>query len=211
MNKNIISDFIKMKGIQTETKIKSWSAVDIDFMNDNKVTEETSFDVKNVKSPKAWAELDESFVDLCRASGIKNPVITSVTVTHSAKTQEELESISLQTLFEKGNWRNIMTFQLSRPDIDTIISYCHDMEEDDNLEVYQFGKNNDLVLHIYKDEEYDASKDADYADIVRISTAQGGRWVDDTEDVYVTDGSLYRQLQRISEYKDFSTLQEKLK
>ena len=36
MNKNIISDFIKMKGIQTETKIKSWSAVDIDFMNDNK-------------------------------------------------------------------------------------------------------------------------------------------------------------------------------
>ena len=49
MNKNIISDFIKMKGIQTETKIKSWSAVDIDFMNDNKVTEETSFDVKNVK------------------------------------------------------------------------------------------------------------------------------------------------------------------
>lgn len=95
MNKNIVSDFIKMKGIQTETKIKSWSAVDIDFMNDNKVTEETSFDVKNVKSSKAWAELDESFVDLCRASGIKNPVITSVTVTYSAKTQEELESISL--------------------------------------------------------------------------------------------------------------------
>ena len=27
-NKNIISDFIKMKGIQTETKIKSWSAVE---------------------------------------------------------------------------------------------------------------------------------------------------------------------------------------
>lgn len=95
MNKNIISDFIKMKGIQTETKIKSWSAVDIDFMNDNKLTEEASFDVKNVKSPKAWAELDESFVDLCMASGIKNPVITSVTVTHSAKTQQELESISL--------------------------------------------------------------------------------------------------------------------
>lgn len=99
-----------------------------------------------------------------------------------------------------------MTFQISRPDIDTIIGYCHDMEADDKLEVYEFGRNNDLVLHIYKDEEYDASKDADYADIVRISTAQDGRWVDDTEDVYVTDGSLYRQLQRISEYKNFSTL-----
>lgn len=95
MYKKIISDFIKVKGIQTETKIKSWSAVDIDFTNDSGVTEETSFDVKNVKSPKAWAELDEFFVDLCRESGIKNPVITSVTVTHSAKTKEELESISL--------------------------------------------------------------------------------------------------------------------
>lgn len=99
-----------------------------------------------------------------------------------------------------------MTFQMSRPDIDTIISYCHDMEANDKLEVYEFGRNNDLVLHIYKDEDYDASKDEDLFDIVRISTAQGGKWVDDTEDVYVTDGSLYKELQRINVYEKFATL-----
>lgn len=47
----------------------------------------------------------------------------------------------------------------------------------------------DLVLHIYKDEEYNASKDKDSYNIVSISTARNGEWVDDTEDVYVTDGS----------------------
>ena len=39
------------------------------------------------------------------------------------------------------------------------------------------------VLHIYKDEEFNSKKDADYANIVRISTAQNGAFVDDTEDV----------------------------
>lgn len=80
------------------------------------------------------------------------------------------------------------------------------MEANDKLEVYEFGKNNDLVLHIYKDEDYDASKDENLFNLVRISTAQGGKLVDDTEDVSVTDGSLYKELQRINEYRDFSTL-----
>jgi hypothetical protein len=80
------------------------------------------------------------------------------------------------------------------------------MEANDKLEVYEFGKNNDLVLHIYKDEDYDASKDENLFNIVQISTAQDGKWVDDTEDVFVTDGSLYKELQRINEYRDFSTL-----
>ena len=37
-----------------------------------------------------------------------------------------------------------MTFQLSRPDIDTIISYCHDMEADDKLDIsyYKYGPAN---------------------------------------------------------------------
>ena len=99
-----------------------------------------------------------------------------------------------------------MVFQINRPDIDTIISYCCDMEANDKLEAHEFGKNNDLVLHIYKDEDYDASKDENLFNIVQISTAQDGKWVDDTEDVFVTDGSLYKELQRINEYRDFSTL-----
>lgn len=96
-------------------------------------------------------------------------------------------------------------YQLNRPDYDTIIDYCNDLEANEKLEVYEFGKNCDLVLHIYKDEEYDKGKDADAYNIVQISTAQNGKWVDDTEDVYVTDGSLYAELERIFEYRDFHT------
>lgn len=97
-------------------------------------------------------------------------------------------------------------YQLNRPSIDTIIDYCNGLNANEKLEVFEFGKNNDLVLHIYKDEEYDKEKDADAYNIVRISTAQDGKWVDDTGDIYVTDGSLYRELERINRYEKFSTL-----
>ena len=90
--------------------------------------------------------------------------------------------------------------------INTIVKCCNDLSSDEKLEVFVFGKNNDLVLHIYKDEEYDASKDKDYSNLVRISTAKDGKWVDDTEDIYVTDGSLHRELERINNYENFSTL-----
>ena len=92
-------------------------------------------------------------------------------------------------------------------DIDQeIIDYCNDLAANEKLEVFEFGKNNDLVLHIYKDEEYDASKDKDYSNLVNISTAKDGKWVDDTGDIYVTDGSLCRELERINSYEKFSTL-----
>ena len=38
-----------------------------------------------------------------------------------------------------------------------------------------------------------------------ISTARDGKFVDDTDDVYVSDGSLDRELKRINEYRDFAT------
>ena len=94
-------------------------------------------------------------------------------------------------------------YRLYRPSIDTIIDYCNDLNANEKLEVFEFGKHNDLVLHIYKDEEYDASKDKDYSNLVAISTAKDGEWVDDTGDVYVTDGSLYRELERINSYDFF--------
>ena len=95
-------------------------------------------------------------------------------------------------------------YQLNRPTIDTIIDYCNDLAANEKIEVFEFGRNNDLVLHIYKDEDFDISKGDDF-NIVSISTAHTGRWVDDSGDVYVTDGSLYRELERINDYKKFST------
>ena len=107
---------------------------------------------------------------------------------------------------EKMEGNVMAVHQLNRPSIDTIIDYCNDLAANEKLEVFEFGKNNDLVLHIYKDEEYNASKDKDYSNLVRISTAKDGKWVDDTEDIYVTDDSLYRELERINSYEKFSTL-----
>lgn len=98
------------------------------------------------------------------------------------------------------------TYQLTRPNFDTIIDYCNDLQANEKLEVFEFGENFDLVLHIYKDEDFDMANDADNHNIVRISTAQNGKWVDDTEDTYVTDGALHRELERIWNYRDFATL-----
>ena len=70
----------------------------------------------------------------------------------------------------------------------------------------ELGKECDLVLHIYKDEDFNPDVNKDYCNIVRIHTAQNGEWVDDTEDTYVTDGSLYRELERIYNYQKFGTL-----
>lgn len=44
-------------------------------------------------------------------------------------------------------------YQLNRPTIDTIIDYCNDLAANEKIEVFEFGMNNDLVLHIYKDED----------------------------------------------------------
>lgn len=87
-----------------------------------------------------------------------------------------------------------------------IINCCDNMERNDSLIVFDFGEKADLVLHIYKDEEYNRAIDADYSNMVRIATAQNGKWVDDTEDTYVTDGTLHKELDRIFHYKDFATL-----
>ena len=97
-------------------------------------------------------------------------------------------------------------YQLVRPDVATIIDYCNNLEGNEKLVVFEFGEENDLVLHIYKDEEFDSANDKDYSNIVTIHTARNGEWVDDTEDVYVNDGSLYRGLERINNYTDFGML-----
>lgn len=99
-----------------------------------------------------------------------------------------------------------MEYSLSNPSIDTIVDYCNDLLSDEKLIVYDFGTNGDLVLHIYKDEDYNPKNDPDYSNLVDIHTYQDGKVVDDAVGIYVTDGELYRELERISNYKEFGTL-----
>ena len=88
----------------------------------------------------------------------------------------------------------------------SIVNVCHTMMANDELVVHAFGSNQDLTLHLYKDEDYNAAVDAEYSDMVFIVTTQNGQAVDDTEDTYVTDGSLYKELERIWNYEAFKTL-----
>lgn len=98
-----------------------------------------------------------------------------------------------------------MEYQLLRPEIERIINYCNDLLPDERLVVFEFGRDCDLVLHIYKDEDFNPAVNKDYANLVEIHTARNGEWVDDTGDVYVTDGSLYKELERIYNYSNLQT------
>lgn len=91
-------------------------------------------------------------------------------------------------------------------DIEEIFDRCYNLEAREKLEIHNFGKNRDLFLHIHKDEEYDASESTVTHNIVTISVSQNGKWVGDTEDTHVTDGSLDKELERIYYYKNFKTL-----
>lgn len=95
MRENMITNFVKVNAMNMEVgTVKKWSSVDIEFLNDNKAKEDTSFDVENVLTNSGLSELDALFAELCKESGIKNPVITSVTVTCSAATKSRLEDMT---------------------------------------------------------------------------------------------------------------------
>ena len=90
--------------------------------------------------------------------------------------------------------------------LDEIIDICDKLDAEEKATIFDFGSNGDLVLHIYKDDEYNREINEYYSNLVTIHTAQNGEWVDDTGNVYVTDGELYRELERIWNYRDFATL-----
>lgn len=100
-----------------------------------------------------------------------------------------------------------MVYQLQRPSIEMIIDYCRDLLADEKLEVYEFGQNCDLVLHIYKDGEYSTSADKDIFNMARVHTARDGKWIDEKEDIYLNDEQFLRQeLERINKYRNFGIL-----
>lgn len=88
--------------------------------------------------------------------------------------------------------------------INKIIDICDKLEAEEKVTIFEFGKNRDLILVLYKDCDFDRKEDA--YNLVTISTRQNGKYVDDTRDIHVTDGSLYRELERIWNYKNFGTL-----
>lgn len=90
---NFIKEFFKNHEFQTECEIRAvdlWQEVDIDFLDDEKRRNETSFDVKNVLSKSGQSELSILFDDFCSENNLNHPKIISVTVVKSVRTYQEL-------------------------------------------------------------------------------------------------------------------------
>ena len=106
------------------------------------------------------------------------------------------------------------TFQYSVNDfipatISELVNRCFDLEPNDHLTVFDYGEKGDLRLDIYKDEDYD--KERGEYNLVVIHTSQkqpDGSMVnvDDTEDIYVGNGELDRELDRIFFYEELGLL-----
>jgi hypothetical protein len=89
-----------------------------------------------------------------------------------------------------------------------IIRRVNELQADGEMTVTKFGKNKDLTLFIHKDCEFNcnAKENEDDWNLVTISTKHENQFVDDTDGIYVTDGSLYKELERIYHYRSFLTL-----
>ena len=90
--------------------------------------------------------------------------------------------------------------------IENIVDICDKLNAEENVTIFGFGINGDLVLHIYKDSDYRRKINEDNFNLVSICTTQNEKQVDDTEDIYVTDGTLHKELERIWNYKELRTL-----
>lgn len=85
--------------------------------------------------------------------------------------------------------------------IESIITLTEAMEPNGHLNIVGFGKNKDLSLDIWKDEDFDRETEA--YNLAAVSVKRNGSPVYDTGDLHITDGSLYDGLARIYE-TDFS-------
>ena len=88
----------------------------------------------------------------------------------------------------------------------TIEKYAHELPANNELQVLRFGENKDLTLSIEKDEDFNPEIDEEASDLVSIVTLKDGEPIDDVVGIYVTDGELYRELERIYGEKDMELL-----
>ena len=90
--------------------------------------------------------------------------------------------------------------------VEAIVKYAHNLWGTDMMVVKHFGENRDLSLSITKDEDYNPAEDEEYSDLVDITTYKDGHPVDDSIGIYVTDGELTKELERIYGEKDMALL-----
>lgn len=90
--------------------------------------------------------------------------------------------------------------------IEKIVETCDRLDAEKSLKFHKFGAKRDLNLRILKEGEYDFKDNHLCSTFFTIYTEQNGKRVDDTSDTYITDDTLWKQLERIWNYKDFNRL-----
>lgn len=90
--------------------------------------------------------------------------------------------------------------------VPAIVKQAHTLLGTDIMTVKRFGEDKDLTLVISKDGDYNPIEDEEYSDLVDITTYKNGHSVDDSIGIYVTDGELAGELERIYGEKEMELL-----
>lgn len=84
-----IKEYIKKNGwqVECETKPCRYMNVDVSFLSNEKVEDETQFSIRAYDSD----ELNQLFANFCKENGFKQNTVTCVTIVQMAETMDELD------------------------------------------------------------------------------------------------------------------------
>lgn len=90
------------------------------------------------------------------------------------------------------------------PQIEAIVQDCIRLEAGDSATFFDFGDFGNIVLHVYKDEDF--VRETGQYNFARVHAAVDGAWVNEPDDVNVSDGELAKELAKIWEDNDLPFL-----
>lgn len=88
--------------------------------------------------------------------------------------------------------------------INEIIDKCDKLPANGTIVIQDYGKLS-LTLNIFKDEDFNLSPDGEY-NLVDVISQKDGEPMDDVIDAHVTDGTLYRELDRLWDGENLSLI-----
>lgn len=92
-----IKSFLKEVGMQTETDVKRWGTVNIDFINsEDNSYDEVQFDVEINGNIFRCKELEELFREFCKENNYSPNMVENVVLIRSADTYEQLMALEAE-------------------------------------------------------------------------------------------------------------------
>lgn len=89
-----VKEYIEKNGIDVCCdELKTWSYVDVGFINSDGEEDETEFDVKDINSSNGITCLSYLFTEFCKENNFSNKTVIYVSVCKSASTYNELAKL----------------------------------------------------------------------------------------------------------------------